>query len=577
MSRNLLLVLFVLLLAGGGAAVWFSGGGGVADLDLAVPQTPTGRTRTDLEGGQAPDRVALEGPVQQSASMERTTVVLPLRVELVQISRGIFKGSSLPPPGSDANARLKGLLRGERGAGLTGRVLFTHGPNGGRELRTDTLGRFGASDLYQGLSIVRVETDTGLTAVREIELRQLSESQLNLDLSQRASAYVRGRVRDVRGEPIFGAEVRMDGGTSMTNDLGEFEFARICPGKVPVVVKKHGYAHVYQVLGVVRGRPTAYDQLTFSMHPGADLEVRLDKAVGSPGPATLFILPVGGRSVSTKLGSRTFPWHEVNPVEVYPGGSVLIEGLQEGHVSLLAFHPGALASPPIVNKNLVPGQKNQHVISLRAAPVTIRGTVKGPDGLPAQGARVRLEDPTRSFATTKAMQKRKPVHQLGMVVPHLPAALQETVTDRGGRFILTAFPAVSPKGYYLTVESADGQARVNRVVPAETADLDLELKTIAQIGGSLNLYMGGRFQGLPVDIQINGQPQETRLLPADEELIIEDLDPGRWRLEVWWNQDHIKQGFQFEVAPRKEKRLPLVLPLGAIEGQSQEEATRAGR
>ncbi len=571
--QRLFLVILVLVLAGAGASIWWSGDR-FDGPDSARPQAPS-QTREGLDAAGT-SRSPRQGPHANLADLDAdsparfaTSVEAPLEIELVQVSKGTYRGSELQAPGSDAKARLTGTIRGSQGVGIPATVAFIAGPNEGRELKTDSKGRFGAVDLYQGLSLVRVTTSGGRTCERELTLRKLSESSLNLDLSTRAGAYVTGTVTDLAGEPIEGAKVRMDGGTCLTNMTGEFEFSRITPGKIPVIVSKHGYASAYQILPVTFGQSIGRDRVTFALHPEASLEVRLEAAVGSPGPVQLFVFPAGGSVVSTGLGPRTFPWHEINPIEVHPGGSVLVEGLQEGHVSLLAFHPGAVASPPIQNMKLFEGRKNQHLIRLRSATEAIRGVVTTPDGRPAKNARVSLEDPSRSFATSKAMQ-RGMEHQLGMIAPHLPAAVQRTTTDRSGRFVLTAFPKVTPKGYYLFVESQDGSASASRVVKPQSAEINLQLEPIEHHLGALEIRMGGRYQALGVEVTVNGQPREPSVLPADEELVIADLEAGQWRIEAWWNHEHINEGALLTIHSDSTERLPLVLPLGAIEGPAEE-------
>lgn len=571
MSGTQQLLILTLILAGAGTAVWFAEGEPQEPKTLLPAQASGPSAGSGLkareEGAGRVDGLTLQGPDRPGGTGLATTVEHPLEVRLVLVKEGQFDGGELPPPRSDANARLRGFVRGNKGTGIPSKVTFLAGPNQGRELQSDPEGRFGATDLFQGLSLVRVEAGVGLVSEREVSLRQLSESELNLDMSQRAAAYVSGTVTDTSGAPLEGAEVSMDGGRTLTDVNGEFDFPRITPGKVPVVVKKHGYAHSYQMFHVVHGRAISRDKLTFPLSRGVDLELRLEAAVGSPGPVQVFIMPVGGSSVVTSLGARTYPWHQVNPIEVHPGGSTLVEGLQEGHVSLLAFHPGAIASPPLVNKNLLAGRKNQHLVRLRAAPTAIRGLVRGADGRPLSGASVRLEDPARTFASSRATQQSRPDLMTGAMTQHLPAAVQETKTNKTGHFVLTAYPKISVKGYYLTIVSPDRTERAIRVVPAAKAQLEIDLEKIEETAGSFSIRMGGRYQGLPVDVTINGQPSGRRILPAEEDLRVDGLVPGLWRMEIWWHQDRLEPGKQLQVEPGRETQERLVLPLAAIEGR----------
>ncbi|MDA1267395.1 MAG: carboxypeptidase-like regulatory domain-containing protein [Planctomycetota bacterium] len=570
-NQRLLLVLVILSLAGGGAALWWTDLE-VRDIESDRPSVTPVSSPT-LVGGKEQGRqdAILETGSTGSEGMRSTTVAHPLEVKLTLVQPGGYEDSRLPAPRGDANAGLRGFVRGNKNTGIPTVVTFVSGPNEGRVLESDSAGHFGASDLFPGLSMVRVAAATGQVSEREVSLHQLGNSELNLDMSQAAGAYVSGTVVDLDGEPLEGAQVYLDGANTLTNLLGEFDFSRVTPGKVPVTVRKDGYALSYQQFAVTFGRAISRDKLTLRLHPGCDLEVRLESAVGSPGPAKLYVLPVAGQSHGTGLGARTFPWHEINPVEVHPGGTTLIKGLQEGHVSLLAFHPGAIATQPIVNKKVNPGARNQHLVSFRSAPNAIRGVVKNADGTPAKNAFVRLEAPTRSFATTKAMQQRRPEYLQSLIAPHLPAAIQEVRTGPGGRFVVTAYPEISPGGYYLSVQSEAGDARAFKTVEPVTADHELTLEPVADVFGSLEVRMGGRYQALGVKATINGQPRDPWLLPADEQLVVQDLEPGLWKLEVWWHHAQLVNDKQIQIKPDQMLTEPLVLPLEAIEGEPQHE------
>lgn len=566
--KNSFLALLVLVLIAGGGGAWYvtqSSTGGAKAVP-ALPEGPRIVSKQVPEAGRADTQMVLrEGGGASVAERLRTTVAHPLEVELTQLQRGVFASShEVLPPGSGANARLSGHILGDRGVGVPSSVTFRAGPNAGRVLRTDSQGNFGASDLYQGLSIVDIETDYGVRSVREVMLRQLDTALLNVTLGREVSSSVRGIVKDREGNPIHGAEVELDGGRAFTDDLGEFFFPRVSPDKVLAVVEKRGYAKYQQIVAVPRRTAIAKEDLQFVLYEGADLELRLDQAVGGPGPALAYVFPVGGQRVNSTLGQNTYPWHEVNPIQLYAGGTALIEGLQPGHVILTVFHPGGIARPPFETKKLISGRKNTHAFQLRSTP-TLRGVVKDEAGKPLAGATVTLEAPDRGNATTKILQQ-KPTFNLSMVVPILPAGLQEVTTDRGGRFALTLYGDVS-NSFYLTAVDRSGTLRTNRVVSADEDEVELVLQPVAADSATLRMRMGGRFQGLPVRVTVNGAPMEPFVLDPEEDLTIEGLESGTWRTEVWWHHDHVERGRTFTLEASGERELGIVLPKGALEGE----------
>lgn len=566
-------MLSVLLLAGIGVGYWILSREEPVPLDTFGPDS-----RPEPVDVQTPPQLAMVRPVDDLTERQGslTTVIHPLVVELTQIQRGTFGDvDQMLPVGSGANARIRGTITGDRGAPQPGVVTFIAGPNEGRVLRTDSGGNFGASDLYQGLSIVRIESDRGASSEREVLLRQLAQTELNVPLGRAAASMVRGSVVDLQGEPIQGAEVRLDGSTAFSDDQGEFYFPRVSPGvRVLAVVKKHGYSNYRETPPIPRGSVIPRKNLKFVLHEGADLELTVEALVGSPGPSYAFVLPGVGQRVNSRLGQRTFPWHEVNPIVIHPGGTARIEGLQQGHVRLMVFHPGAVGSPPFSTLKLIPGRMNRHVFRLLAAP-TLSGVVADLDGKPVRGARVVLESANRSIATTKVLQQ-KPTYNLGLVLPHLPSGLQEVETDARGRFSLSLFPQID-KSYYLTVVSRDGALRANRVLRAVPAELQITLEPALEATGALGIGLAGRFQALPVKVVTNGAPQDEYLLRAEEELLIEGLESGTWRVQVWWNREQLQRGKQLIIEDDQSARLDLVLPKGALEGQTAEERERAGR
>ena len=572
-QRTLLILLFVALATGG---IFIQ-----AMLQPELTPLDPGK----MAGIQAPVPVIVAptepvSPIMQApgevrdVSVQGTTVIHPLEVELTLLEQGSIDAlGGIQPVGSGASARIKGALLGNRGEPVTGSVTFTAGSNRGRVLETDSLGHFGASDLYQGLSIVLVESDRGILSEREVMLRQLNTSRLVVPLGRGDTCVVRGFVRDRAGEPIGQAKVRMDAQETFSDDLGEFFFPRISPDKVLVVVTKEGRASYREVLNIPRNGAIKRDKLTFTLEEGVSLTLSVEGLVGSKAPSLAFVFPIGVQRVNAVRGQRTYPWHLVNPIEIQPGRSVQVDGLPSGHVSLMIFHPGATGSPALVNKKLFAGRGNQHGFVLKKAP-TLRGQVTMPDGSPAARAIVRLDAPDVGLATTKVMQQ-KFTHNLSMVLPHLPAGRQRVECDEKGSFALTLHPAIS-KGYYLSALSADGTLEARRSVGAEPGEMDLVLREKLSASGTLEIGLAGRFQGLPVKITIKGKPGEVTLLDPADSLVIDGLEPGVWRAEIKWHHDRLERARQFEVASNGKASFGVVLPIGALEGQSAEERKRAG-
>jgi len=561
--KNGFLVLLLLLLAAGGGAAWLFSGPRAREepppIELREPRIVSSRVEEPVE-----TQLTLVQPRVDQGQVQ-STVTRPLEVELTQLQRGTFSAApELLPPGSGANARLKGRMAGDRGVGTSGRVTFLAGPNAGRSLRSDKDGNFGASDLYQGLAVVELETDSGLRSVRQITLRQLSTEELFVTLGREAACAVRGLVKDKQGAPIFAAEVFLDGSRTTTDDQGEFFFPRVSPDRVVAVVKKRGYASYMEEVALPIGGVIARENLVFTLYEGADLELRFEQAIGSSGPALAYVFPVGGQRVNSRLGQNTFPWHEINPITIHPGGTALVEGLQPGHVILSIFHPGGKASPPFETKKLLEGRVNHHAFHVQPAP-TLRGVVLGPDRKPIAGAAVSLEAPDRGDATVRVMQQ-KPTFNLQMVVPQLPSALQQVRTDKRGGFALTLFPEIT-SSYYLTVVDPSGTLRANRVVSAEPGEIEVALEPAADETGKLTVRMGGRFQGLPVKVTVNGALMEPYQLPAEDELEIEGLEAGTWRAEVWWHHDQLERGKTFVLEPNGSAEIAVVLPKPALEGE----------
>jgi len=87
--------------------------------------------------------------------------------------------------------------------------------------------------------------------------------------------------------------------------------------------------------------------------------------------------------------------------------------------------------------------------------------------------------------------------------------------------------------------------------------------------------MDGRTQGLPVEVKVNGTPRDASVLPAHEDLKIDKLAPGGWKLTARWHGEPIVTDMPIEL--HEEVAIELVLPQGAVVGQDAETRKRAGK
>ena len=98
--------------------------------------------------------------------------------------------------------------------------LCLAGANAGRVLHADATGRFGAVDLYPGLSLVEVRGPGTLGSRRELRLRRGQEQLLNIGYGRPGVVF--GKVQDSSGAGIAGADVVVDGTRVTTDAEGRF-------------------------------------------------------------------------------------------------------------------------------------------------------------------------------------------------------------------------------------------------------------------------------------------------------------------------------------------------------------------
>ena len=279
------------------------------------------------------------GTGARASSEPGTTVIHPLEVEFsLALDRAIDMPEGAEPIKSGANAFIQGSMRGSSGKPLPATVTFTHGPNEGRVLLCDAEGRFGAGDLWEGLSIVRLEAPSGLTAIREVRLAQRRTTPVHVSFA--GASFVSGTITDDRGAPLEGAEVTLDGKVAYTDEEGLFSFGKVAPGPVFATVRKAGFAITRRKVSLPLGRTLVPEDFVIRMQPASTLELVVGRRAGEDGPTVAVLMP----ATSGAMSGEAFPWYEVNPVVIPSSGRVEVPGLPPEAVIVRAFRRGAVQS-----------------------------------------------------------------------------------------------------------------------------------------------------------------------------------------------------------------------------------------
>jgi hypothetical protein len=263
-----------------------------------------------------------------------------------------------------------------------------------------------------------------------------------------------------------------------------------------------------------------------------------------------------------------FPWYRVNPIEVPPDVPVLVENLPREVFKVVAFRQGAVAREQIVNPRS--DRVSAVAIRLQAAPV-LSGIVTWRDK-PLPGAEVILQAPDQVRAILGYLKQPSFILE-SEVIPYFPPAQQTVRTDAEGRYRLTAWSDVTDVRY-LEARGPLG-SWAGRLVRASDERVDLELQSVELGDSALVVEFPGRTQGLPMEVLINGAPQDPYVLSPYKELVIESLLAGRWSLRISWNGQPVFEENGFKLAG--DRTFTAALPLGAVEGQDENVWRRAGR
>lgn len=510
-----------------------------------------------------------EGPAQP-LRVGGTTVIHPLELEL---TLSLPSAIEVPEGGqkikTGADARLVGRVTGEGARPMAATVTFLYGPNEGRVLRTDSGGHYGASDLWPGLSIVRIKTSTGLQVEREVPLMRLARAELNIAFAH--MSILAGIVKDRRGVAVKGAEVTVDGRLTYTDQSGIFSVANVPAGSPLVIVRHPGYAAARRVFGLAMRTQTLPESVPITLMKEASLKIAVGSRAGVEGDSYAILMPASGPGIGS--GETGFPWQSVNPVVIPRSGVATIEGLPETTVTVRVFHAGAKTVPASKVVRLSSGRTATARLDLQPAP-SITGRVLA-DGEPVAGARVAIEAANQMQATMQGVGEFKPYKLVRLALPRVPTAFTEAVTGKDGSFQFSRDPD-GLATYYVSARSADGELTgVAAVAPGATG-VTVRLTPAADDTGSLEFDLPGRFQGLPVKVTVNGAPRDPFVLRPGEPLLIDGLEPGTWLPTARWNSTVLLSKTAAVVKPGLVATpLTIDLPRGAIAGQTEEERSRA--
>ena len=535
---SVLLALLALLILGGlGAGAWF----------VLRPQG-TGNAPKPIEplapgvhsAPSAPSAAVQPVVLENTQPVETTPVPVgyPIEVdlELVRADASVPVAGATPL-GSAATARIRGSSFSGVGAPVAAEVLFEHGPNQGRVLQCDPTGRFGATNLYPGLAIVRVRGNGIPGSQRVVRLRQKTEFELNIGYGRLTE--VTGEVLTRDGQPLQGAKVSFDGQEALSDPMGLFHFDGVASGQALVVVQKPGFASVQQELAVPAGKKIDKTQLRFALEKGGRLTIDVPDRIRSDVQAYCFLLsdaPAGTQ--------RAYPWFLVNPVRVFPGNTQVVEDLPAGNFTVRLFQAGALAKPVQKGVKLDIGGEATITLNLEPAP-TIHGVVRL-DGRPVQKAQITLEAADRLQATLTAFGAANEFFVENDVLPDAPPAIQFAFTDAAGSYEISSWEAVA-KERYLVARYDGGRQVATQLLRGGESEVNLDLKPSAAGDGLLRLVLSARDRSMGVRIAVNGEPRPVVTLPAGQDLRVPDLSRGLWKLSVRYNGETLAAGKEVEI------------------------------
>jgi len=481
----------------------------------APSQIPLLRGERAARGAGRPDAARDTSPREQPPSL-----LLPLRISLeLESAAHLARVPSSPALGSGRTARLAGQIAGARGEPLAAKIHIVAGPNCGRVACTDPAGRFHITSLHPGLAIVEVRRSGSTLVRREVRLRAGGERHFHVGFGR--PARVAGRVVDVRGQAIAAARVRVDGQRVRTDAAGHFEVGAVAGGRVLVEVEALGFAARRRELDVVPGSSIAPDELELRLEDEARLRLTLSGAGDATTPARAWILP------AALAAERTTPWYLFEALE-FRQGLLEVRGLPSGLVRVHVDRAGARLRGGGRAVLLASGATHTHTLQLEPAP-SLSGRILRA-GVPVRGATVELHaaDPLLASRMQLGFETERLDDEL---VPLFAPVVTRTTSDVEGNFHVNDGARFSP-WRRLVVTGPDGRVRIERAVGPTERTVEVDLAAPSGDAALLVIVPSQRRADLPYELFVHGQLREAGSLRPGEDLAIDALVAGRWRIRV---------------------------------------------
>lgn len=195
--------------------------------------------------------------------------------------RGVDQSGELDPITLELGGAIRGEVMDERsGEGLRAKITIRSGGLSA-EVMSDSEGSFTADQLPLGRASLRVEAEGYLPITRELTIeradRALAIGALRLD----RAASIQGEIVDRYGEPIFGAELTLEGSKSpsaKSDEAGRFLVEGLPPGSARLMATlRDGTRHLHRGALQLRSGETiegVHFRITHHEEPAPELPAR---------------------------------------------------------------------------------------------------------------------------------------------------------------------------------------------------------------------------------------------------------------------------------------------------------------